>query len=659
MSNTQYNPSTQAASNYTPEYAKAQDSLDLREFWKVLTRRKKSILTIVGVCLLLALLLSLITSPVYRATATLQIERESSQALQMDDLFNSGDIRDTRDFYETQFALIKSRSVIERVINELNLSDEAIRRSLFGRLKSLLTTSGNSKQTQKEALINAVSENLYVEPVRNSRLANVHFDAATPEKAAEIANAIANTFVAMNLERKYKVANETQRFLETSLNNAKQKLEESEQKLNEYARQNNIIDVPRGNGSTSSSNSQAIMRLSEELVEAQREIIMVETDPNSTQADLNAAKERAEKLRDILSREEQKALSVQDSMIEYNTLKREVATNQAAYQGLLEQLKQVSVAGDESSKGLANNLMVVDEAPTPLNKHKPNIPMNMAFAGLFGLILGIAVAFTREFIDDSVKDINDLERQTRLPVLGLIPAAGKDLDRRKLAQLSLSAPKSPVAEAFRSIATTLRFRLREDNQPGVMFVTSARPDEGKTTVAMNMANTFAQAGMRVLLIDADLRNPSLNHLLGVKNQDSGLAAYLAGDVGLEGLIQASTVNNLDIILAGTPPQNPSELLASQKMEVLLQLGTQHHDVVILDGPPVLGLADAMILSSLANMTVLVVQSGETRIPTINNSLKRLYDAGANMTGILLNRVQDPSRLGYGDDYYKYPTKSRA
>ncbi len=649
MSKTHYQTSESSVKGYLPKYAKAQDNLDLREFWRILTRRKKTILSILGLSLLLALLLSLLSSPVYRATATLQVERENSQIFENGLLFNSDDIRDPRNFYDTQFELLKSYNLIERVVDKLQLNEDAIRHSLFGRLKNLLTPNSGTPEERKVALVHSVIDNLYIEPVRNSRLVAINMDAATPKQAAQIANTIVNSFVEMNLERRYQNSNQAQTVLQKSITDVKQKLEESEKRLAEYAREKNIINL---DNKDNSSNSHAIMRLSEELVKAEREVILIETEAGHSAAELRTSKERAEKLRDILSREEQKALALQDSMITYNTLKREVETNQGMYQNLLQRLKEVDVAGEESN----NNLVMVDEAQVPLQKFKPNIPTNLAFAGIFGLILGIAAAFLREFLDDRVNDINELEKQTHLPVIGLVPAA-KDTEPRKLAQLALSSPKSPVAESFRSLATTLRFKLKEQGKTGILFITSARANEGKTTVAMNMANTFAQAGKHVLLIDADLRNPSLHQLLGAKTQEGGLAAYLTNQTSIEGLIQASTVPNLDIILAGKPPQTPAEILASPKMEVLLQVAIQHHDLVIIDGPPILGLADSMILASLADMTILVVEAGKTRLPTVNNSIKRLWDAGANVSGILLNRVTDPSRLGYGNDYYHYPSRS--
>ncbi len=641
----QPNSGAMPGKNFIPEYARAQENLDLREFWKTLKRQKKTVFGIIAATLLLTLVFTLLSSPVYRASATLQVERETTKVVDVDFL-NPGDIRDTRDFYQTQFELIRSYALIERVIDKLQLTDDVIRRSLFGRLRALVQKDEN--KDGKTALINAMIENLDIEPIKNSRLVAVHFDGSSPEQAAAVANAIVETFVQMNLERRFQTTREAQDFLQARIKEARTKLQESETAQNVYARANGIIRLDDKESTTS---SHTIMRLSEELVKAESDVIIIKTDSTRSN-ELTSAKKRAELLRDELSKEQGKALDLQDRTVTYKTLEREVATNQALYQGLLQRLKEINVAGGSVN----NNLLMIDKAQPPLSKFKPNMTTNLAFASLLGLLLGIATAFIREFMDDSVKDVNDLERQTRLPVLGIIPVAAES-DPKKLAQLVLNAPKSTLAESFRSLRTTIRFKLRESNGPGILFITSARANEGKTTVAMNLASTAAHSGNRVLLIDADLRNPSVHRLIGAK-ETQGLVSYLSGETGMDSLTQSSNVPNLDVILAGTPPHDPSELLAHPRMEALLKAASNNYEIIIMDGPPILGLADAMILSSLATLTVLTVDAGNTRTPTIINALKRLQQSGASVSGILLNQVKDAGRFGYGEDYYHYPSSNQ-
>ncbi|MEZ5447977.1 MAG: GNVR domain-containing protein [Thiolinea sp.] len=281
---------------------------------------------------------------------------------------------------------------------------------------------------------------------------------------------------------------------------AKTKLQESENKLSTYAQNNTILQLDNNESTTS---THTIMQLSEELVRAEREVIALKTDDTAKQDELASAQKRAELIRDELMAEERKALQLQGKTSAFKTLQREVETNQASYQGLLQRLKEINVAGNAG----ANNLIIIDRAQIPLKKHKPKMSTNLAFAGLLGLLLGIAVAFLREFMDDSIKDINELERETHLPVLGIVPSV-KEKDARKMSQLALSEPRSTLAESFRTLRTTLRFKLRDADAGNILFITSAKANEGKTTVSINLASTYAHAGNRVLLVDADLRNPS-------------------------------------------------------------------------------------------------------------------------------------------------------
>lgn len=628
-----------------PEFAKAQDSLDLRGFWKTLSRQKGTILSIVGIVLLLTLVFTLFSSPLYRATATLNVERETTKVIDVEFL-NPGDIRDTKDFYQTQFELIRSHGIIERVIDQLNLNSDVIRQSMIGKIKNLVTPTNSNEATEKTALVEAISENLYIEPIKNSRLVKVHFEGSSPEKAAAVANAIVETFVAANAERRISTTTDAEKFLNERITEARARLEESEKKLGDYAQEHTIIQLDNKESTTS---TQRLMQLSDELVRAEREIIAIKTDPKRKK-ELAAAQKSAEFIRDEINREEEIALKRQEKTNTYKTIQREVETNQASYQGLLQRLKEVNVAGSATN----NNLIIVDKAQIPLHKHKPNMMTNMAFASLLGLLLGIAIAFLRDYMDDSIKDINDLERQTQLPVLGIIPAV-KEKDPRKMAQLALTEPRSTVAESFRTLRTTLRFKLREANGDNTLFITSSRANEGKTTVSINLASTYAHSGNKVLLIDADLRNPSLHKVMET-TEKNGLTSYLTGETGLDQLIQISNVQNLDIIPAGETSHDPAELLSNRRMQDLLQIANENYDMVIIDGPPILGLADAMILSSLSTLTVLAVDSGSTRTTTVTNALKRLRQSGLTVSGILLNRVSDASELGYEDDYYSYPTR---
>ncbi len=228
---TTQNNTQQARRNhaYAPDLLKAQDTLDLREFGRTLSRRRRMILLVIGITLLLALLMTLFTKPVYRATATLQIERESTNVVNIDFL-GAGDIRDTRDFYQTQFELIRSRALAAQVITRLNLQEKLSSTSILGQIKEWFSlTDPSSKQTALEDLL---LDNLTVEPVKNSRLVAVSYTSSEPAQAAEIANAIVGTFKSMNTDRRLSTTNDAKEYLDKSVQETKTKLDESEQRLN-------------------------------------------------------------------------------------------------------------------------------------------------------------------------------------------------------------------------------------------------------------------------------------------------------------------------------------------------------------------------------------------------------------------------------------------
>lgn len=704
MQHDKYNTNQARSSNrYDPHFLKAPDTLDLREFGRTLTRRRRMIMLITAVIILLTLLITLFSKPVYRATATLQIERESAKVVDIDFL-GAGDIRDTRDFYQTQFELIRSRALASQVIGSLNLQEKLSSTSILGQIKEWFSLT--DKASQQTALEDLLLDNLTVEPVKNSRLVAVSYTSSDAAQAAEIANAVVRTFKEMNSDRRLSATTDAKEYLDKSVQETKNKLDESEQRLNEYAREHEIFQL---DGEDATTSALALKQLSEELIKVQKQRIEQESKyeiladknrslsdragvldnaaaylqalgqgldklkaqqegkPNnsvanqikkletdieievnakldSLKSELETAKKKESLIREGIVRAKTEAMQEQDSTTAYNTLKREVATNQELYQTLLQRLKEVNIAGGVN----ANNIAIIDPAQTPLKKFKPNLLTNLLFGSLLGLLLGTAAAFMREFLDDTVKDVNELERTTQLPVLGIM-AETNDTTNGQMARMSASRPRSAIAEAFRSLRTTLRFDQQGDQTP-VIFITSASAGEGKSTTASNLACSYASSGSKVLLIDTDLRNPSLHKNLGI-NATTGLANYLSGAADPRALVQETDIHNLYLIPAGSPPDDPAELLSSPYMQTLLETSRKEFDQIILDGPPVLGLADALVLASLSSITLLTVRAEHTRIGMVENALTRLRRAQAPLAGVLLNRVDMDS--GYGHDYGSY------
>ena len=370
-----------------------------------------------------------------------------------------------------------------------------------------------------------------------------------------------------------------------------------------------------------------------------------------------AALQRENMLHDALEKQKQEANKLNESAIEYSLLKRDLDTNRQLYEGLLEKLKEAGV-----SAGLrSNNFRIVDVARVPTAPVEPNIPRNLAFAFMLGLTSGVGLAFLLEGLDSTVRTTEQAQMISGLPPLGMIPLGSRTAreganPKRLVIATSKEAvelitqvrPQSQMAESYRALRTSLLLS-NLGAPPKVIMVTSALPQEGKTTTSINCAVVLAQKGIRVLLIDADLRRPSIHKTLGMGPR-SGLSNVLTGSATLQQAITRSpTLPNLDVLPAGTPPPNPAELLASANMRDVLQELRGQYDHIVVDTPPTLSVTDAVVLSPRADAIVLVIRSGQTTKQALRRSRDILMQVNAKVSGVLLNAVD----LSSPDYYYYY------
>jgi capsular exopolysaccharide synthesis family protein len=369
-----------------------------------------------------------------------------------------------------------------------------------------------------------------------------------------------------------------------------------------------------------------------------------------------AALQRENMLRAALEKQKQEANKLNESAIEYTLLKRDVDTNRQLYEGLLQKLKEAGVSAGLKS----NNFRIVDSARAPGAPIEPNVPRNLLFGIVLGLASGVGLAFLLEGIDSTVRTTEQAQAISGLASLGMIPLGSKSAregpnPKRLVIATSKEAvelvtqvrPQSQMAESYRALRTSLLLS-NLGSPPRVIMVTSALPQEGKTTTSINTAVVLAQKGVRVLLIDADLRRPSIHKTLGM-GPHSGLSNVLTGSATLEKAITRTAVlPNLFILAAGTPPPNPAELLASSNMrDVLMQLREQY-DHIVIDTPPSLSVTDAVVLSPRADAVVLVIRSGQTTKQALRRSRDILTQVNAKVVGVLLNAVDLTS-----PDYYYY------
>jgi polysaccharide biosynthesis transport protein len=312
---------------------------------------------------------------------------------------------------------------------------------------------------------------------------------------------------------------------------------------------------------------------------------------------------------------------------------------------LLQRLKQVGV-----SAGVAtNNISIVDSAEPSLFPHEPSLPRNLAIGLAAGLFLGLCIVFVIEFLDDSIKFPDEVERMLGLPLMGIIPKVGVKRADKSVALEVHDAPRSTFAEAYRSVRTALQFSTPE-GAPKRLVVTSSTRNEGKSTTALALAINFAQLGQRVLLIDGDMRNPSVHKLLGMAN-DFGLSNLLSSEGKGERMILPTTVPNLSVLTAGPAPPNPVDLLLGPKLLLLLNVtATLGIDYVIVDAPPLLGIADSIVLGNQLQNILFVVQGNRTRKSHIKSALRRLRLAGLLPRGVVLTQTL---RGAMNEDYGSY------
>jgi len=389
--------------------------------------------------------------------------------------------------------------------------------------------------------------------------------------------------------------------------------------------------------------------------------------------DYETAMRRESLIGQAFEQQQKQANIIAGRSVQYNILKREVDTNKQLYEGLLQRLKEAGV-----SAGLkASNIQVVDAADPPTSPVKPRVMWNLEIAFLVGLICGVSLAFVQEYMDNTLKTPEDIERFLRVPALGLIPSRASLNSRRngvyKLPEVGLASvggngrlthlgkkieggwiridngngtQQSALSEAFRGLRTSVLLSTAGRPPRSLTFI-SAEPAEGKTTIASNLAISLAQLGKRVLLIDADMRRPCVHKLFDVPDHSGGLVTYLTGQKEWHHLVHSTGTKDLDCLMCGPVPPNPSELLSSGRMQALISEAMAQYQFVLLDAPPLLSVADGRILATMVDGAVLVVKGGATRRDLVQRAQFHIRNVGARLIGVVLNDL----RMHHGGYYY--------
>ena len=371
---------------------------------------------------------------------------------------------------------------------------------------------------------------------------------------------------------------------------------------------------------------------------------------NSLQQTYNISLAKEKALQEALEQEKTEAMNTRKKAIGFLVLKREVDTNQQLYDMLLTRAKEARLTED-IDVGAVN---IVDRAKVPLGPSWPRPKFVLIIGVLGGIIMALGVGFLLEYMDNTVKFPEQIQENLGLPHLGLVPYY-PELKKTNSITLDLNQGQDGlvVLEAFRHLHTSISLS-RAENHPKIIVVTSASTSEGKSIVSAYLAATYAAAGERVILLDADLRRPRQHRIWG-KGRVSGLSSVLTGSAKLEEVLNREIMPSLDLIPSGPIPPKPNELLKSKMLPNLFTVLAKTYSVVIVDSPPILPIADSSTLAHYADGVVLVVAAGATPIPAVRESAQKIIKAGGQLLGVVLNRTtrkrSDYYYRGYRYKYY--------
>lgn len=696
----------------------------LRQYLRIALRRRYVILGAVAACVVLGLIATLLMTPKYTADSTIEISRESAQVTDFQGVQREASVAD-QEFYQTQYGLLQSRTLAERVAAQLRLVDDPKFFALFEKPKDETAFklvngryAASGRATRQRVAGEILLKHLSIDPTRLSRLVDIRFTSPDPELSAKVANAWAENFIQTNLERKIQASSYGRDLLQRQLAQLKQKLDESQRQLVDYASAQKIIKLPSQSGTNGNSTVErsivaddlaslntelsqatadrikaqaryeqvggngaspealsnlAINDLRQKRAElaAQYQQLMTQFEPGypaakaiksqldqidrsiaaeegrvsgSLRADYRQALDREQGLQNKVDQLKASYIDLQRRSIQYNIYQQEVDSNRALYDGLLERFKQIGV-----SEGVGvNNVSIVDTADVPQKPSSPRLLLNLALSLLIGLGVGAGLAFALEQIDEAIGDPAELERRLGLPLLGSVPKIENEAPKDALLDR-----KSELVEAYLAVQTSFSFTT-EHGVPRSFSVTSTRPAEGKSITALAMATMLSRAQRKVILVDGDMRSPSVHHLAGV-DHDRGLSNFLAGDDDIEALIFPMNGFGFMAMTAGPIPPNAAELLTGNRLGVLIKRLLESYDHVVVDSPPVMGLADAPLIATRVEGVIYTVESHGIRSSLVKTALSRLAAANARVMGAVLTKFDaKKAHYGYGYEYgYRY------
>lgn len=707
----------------------------LRDYWHILIKRKWWFIGVLSGTVLLTLLVSLLMSPIYKVTSTLQILQDNPSALMggqnTDPLGALTGSSSVDKFYETQYNILKSPTIALGLIDTLKLQDHPTYKKVG------MDYPKDPPEVIKERYALGMLDSLKVEPIKNSFLVDVSFKSKDKNLAWKITEAIPKEYLKLSMTTREQSYTTLREWLDQELTRLGQKLQNSERSLYAHGQKQDFLSLEepevnvvikkyisvsqaltaaqadkankeaqyrqikeQGADAPLITNHPLVTSLRQSLIDLEGQVSgqskifganfpeqasisarmrevrqRLNQEVRRLEASIRADYEASAKTEALLQKEfdlqKGKVVDLQGDLVHHHVLKRDLQTNQTLYEGLLARMKEASVA----STMVASNVSVITPAKDPYEPWLPKYLLFTVLAVVLGSMFGMGTAFFVEYLDDSIKTMEEMEKICHLASLGVIPMVAADSwklpmlgrDARRLPGpgadsqkpyaevpvpielMSYAEPMSMLGEAIQHIRTSLLLSASE-SPPKVIVITSGNPSEGKTTVSVNLAAALAGPDRRCVILDCDLRKARIHQVFRQPIQP-GLTNYLTGTATLEEILRTTSVPNLYFIPAGPTPPNPNELFSSSAFGNLINHLRSEFQHVILDSPPIIGFADGRTISSIADGVLLVIKHHFTTREAGQLAMQLLSQNNSRILGGILTMTKK-ERLGYGG-YYGY------
>jgi len=675
------------------------ETINLRQYWHIILERRWLVLATFVATIILCIIYIAKAPRIYQATTRLQINREADNTITIQDIY-AMESRE-QDYLQTQYKNLTSRTLVEAVVRKLNLqNDERYAKSLDIvsavtrdisvepiRLSRLVDVKVQHTNPQQAANIASNLVHLFIEEHQDlKRLAykkslewltnEVNAQRIEVEKADRALQEYREKLNNISLEESQNIILQSLRSAQDELVKAKttalvkQEIENEVQRLLKNGV--NKESLPQVSNDKLIQDLKSTLALKEaelsNLLKRYKEkyplVIQIKADIESLKKSINdradeiirsitaeaqLAKTQEETIAKYVKDLEKRQMALGKMQIEYDALRREATLKKEHHSRLLAKLQEMQAAANSK----LNNLVVIDEAITPPKPIKPNITLAILLGIIGGIGAGCALAFFVNYLDDSIKTQDDVEYYLKQQFLGYIP----NIKSNSVIERDLQAhihPQSTAAEAFRTVRAAIALMPNAEKFK-ILTITSTIPGEGKSLVASNLAIVTAQTGLKTLLVDADLRRPSVHKTFQL-HSPIGLSGFLSERVDdLEEILHKTDIPNLHIICAGAIPDTPSELISSKRMKLFLQQALKVYDRIFLDSPPVSAVSDPLMLAAVSDGVIFATKFNKIRREHARKSIQRLQDAGIRILGIVINDIDFEGKDSY---YYSYYYQNR-